>query len=140
MPAAFGTRLQIAGGVFVAFGLLIAAAALPALSAPLGLMADIVFWPVNGAPEISSNGEERLLAAIVGGLMVGWGEMLIMLGRGANVARATLIGGIAWFIVDSLGSVLAGAPLNVASNALFLALIIWAVLPGLGARSQLAAA
>ncbi len=140
MPAELAKRLQIAGGVFVAFGVLIAAAALPVLSAPLGLMADVIFWPVNGAPEVSSTVQERLLAAIIGGLMVGWGEMLIMLGRGANIARATLIGGIAWFIVDSLGSVLAGAPLNAVFNVGFLAVIVWAALPGLSAQTRRAAA
>lgn len=123
-------RLQIVGVVFVAVGLMTAAAAHPALGAPIGIMGDIIFWPVDGSPGAPALPTERLFAAIAGGLMTGWGAMLLLLGRSASVARAFLIGGVAWFTADGTGSVLAGVPLNVLGNLPFLALVAWAAMPG----------
>ena len=121
-------RLQIVGVVFIAFGFMAAAAADPALGAPIGIMGDVIFWPVDGSPGAPALATERLFAAIAGGLMTGWGAMLVLLGRGASVARAFLIGGVAWFVVDGTGSILAGAPLNILGNLPFLALVVWAVI------------
>jgi hypothetical protein len=89
-------------------------------------MGDPIFWPVDGLPGAPELPTERLFAAVAGGLMVGWGVMLVKLGRRASVSRALLIGGAAWFVVDGAGSVLAGAPLNIVGNLAFLALIAWA--------------
>jgi hypothetical protein len=38
-------------------------------------------------------------------------------------------GAIAWFVVDSTGSAMAGVPLNIAGNVPFLALMLWAAWP-----------
>lgn len=120
--------------MFIVVGLLSAGAAHPALSVPIGIMADVTFWPIEGSPGAPALPTERLFAAIAGGLMIGWGAMLLLLGRGTSVARSFLIGGVAWFIVDGTGSVLVGVPLNVLGNLPFLALIVWATWPGLLGR------
>jgi hypothetical protein len=134
MDATTARRFQVVGIVFIVVGLVSAGAALPALGVPIGIMADITFWPIDGSPGAPALPTERLFAAIAGGLMTGWGAMLLLLGRGVSVARAFLLGGVAWFVVDGTGSVLAGVPLNVLGNLPFLALIVWAAWPGLLGR------
>lgn len=119
-------RVQLVGGFIALTGLLAAAAAHPALGAPIGFLADIVFWPIDGAPGAPGEPLTQLFAAVAGGVMVGWGSMLVALGRGASLAGALLAGGGAWFVVDGAGSVAAGAPLNIVGNLAFLGLVAWA--------------
>jgi hypothetical protein len=112
--------------VFILIGLVAAASAHPALGGPIALMGDPIFWPIDGLPGAPDQPVERLFAGIAGGLMVGWGTMLVWIGRGASLGRSLLTGGIAWFAIDGTASVLAGAPLNIVGNVVFLALIGWA--------------
>ncbi len=123
------TWLKAASAVVIAFGLLMAPASIPAASGPTGLLVDLVFWPVNGAEGIPSP-EMRLLCAITGGLLVGWGAMIWLVATRLYPREPALARGIiltsagAWFIVDSVGSVAAGAPLNAALNVGFLLLFV----------------
>lgn len=143
-----GRRLVIAGAILIVVGMTAAAAAHPSLGGPIALLADPVFWPIDGLPGVSSDPVARLYAAVAGGLMVGWGMMFVGLGRGWSVGRAIATGAIGWFTVDSAGSVVAGAPLNVVGNVGFLALTIWAAWPSIdgserrssGAAADVAAA
>lgn len=140
MDQRFGRRLQVTGVIFVAVGLLSAAAPLPPLASLFGALADVTFWPIDGSPGAPSLPTERWFAAIAGGLMTGWGVMLAALGRDRYVNEALLLGGVAWFVVDGAGSVLAGAPLNVIGNVPFLALIVWAARAGTGSSTRSVAA
>jgi hypothetical protein len=68
--------------------------------------------------------ESSVLNGIVGGLMIGWGLMLLLLSeeimKSIILWRSTLIGLTAWFIVDSFGSWLSGYHLNIVLNFGFL--------------------
>jgi len=129
--------LKAAAAIVVAFGSVIALAAHPLGATPAGLLADLVFWPLDGRQQITSP-EARLLCAISGGLMVGWGVMLWLVAsrlypRDPALARLLFVASVlAWLVVDSLGSVVAGAPLNALLNVGFVALLL---LP-FAARSQ----
>ena len=120
------TPLRIPAFALIGFGVLMGVAAYEPLSAPLQIMGDLVFWPMDGSPALDS-APIRLVSAIAGGLMTGWGVMLLVLANGGAISRSVLLGSIAWFAVDSTGSVLAGAPINALFNLGFLALFLLAV-------------
>ncbi len=117
--------LKIGSGLTVFFGLLIAAAATPAAAAPVEFLADLIFYPIDSAQSVAAP-ETRLIGAIGGGVMTGWGLMLWMLStrlypREPALARQLIITSIVvWFIVDSAGSIMSGAPLNALFNVSFL--------------------
>jgi hypothetical protein len=107
-------------------GVLIALAAFPPLNGPARLFIDLVYWPVDGAQPGDAQAT-RILFAILGGITAGWGVMMWTL-AGAPLSRhPDLIRPVfrtallAWFVTDSTGSVLAGAPLNAALNLVILA-------------------
>ena len=117
--------LKTGSGLTIFFGLLIAAASIPAAAPPVEFLADLIFFPIDGAQSVIAP-ETRLMNAIGGGVMTGWGIMLWMLAsrlypREPALARQIIVTSIvAWFIVDSAGSVLSGAPLNALFNTSFL--------------------
>jgi hypothetical protein len=119
-----GTWKYLGSGLIVGFGVVLALASLPATSAPTVLLADLVFWPLDAGQRLTP--ESQLLAAVVGGVMVGWGTTLFLLiskvyPRDPELVRTLVLGGVwAWFFVDSLGSLAAGAPVNVVLNVGFL--------------------
>lgn len=119
------TWLKAASAVVIAFGFLIALAVVPAAAGPTAFLIDLVFWPVDGAEGLAGP-DMRLLSAITGGLSVGWGTMTWLVAtrlflREPALARGVILTSVgAWFIVDSLGSVAAGAPLNAVLNVGFL--------------------
>jgi hypothetical protein len=128
-PTAEQNGLRAAAGITIAFGLLIALSALPALNLPMRLLADLLLWPLDGGQPLTAP-DTRLMLAIGGGVMAGWGVMIWQL-AGAPFARAPeetrriiLTSVLVWFTVDSTASVLAGATLNAVANLGFLALFL----------------
>ena len=121
--------LRFAAGVMMAFGLSTALAAVPRLGVPIVTLTDILIWPLDGA-ETGTTPEARLLYAILGGVLTGWSWMIWRL-AGAAMANAPEVtrsiirqSVLVWFVVDSTGSVLAGAPWNVPANCIFLAMFL----------------
>lgn len=129
--------LQAASAAVIAFGALTALAAHPTTGQPLALLADVIVWPLDARPTFDHQAT-RILAAIGGGVMVGWGVLLWQLAThllpaNPSLAAKLIRGSVAaWFAIDSTFSVIAGAPLNVVANAAFLAAFLWPLsrLPG----------
>jgi hypothetical protein len=121
--------LKAAAAVTIGFGLMTAAAAAVPLQVPAVLLADILFWPLDGA-QGGADATARLMFAIGGGVLTAWGVLLWMLAgqvmaQMPDVARQmVLTTALIWFVVDSGASVLAGAPLNVIANLGFLAMYL----------------
>jgi hypothetical protein len=120
------TGTKAASALVIGVGAVLALAALPATAGVTALLADLIFWPFDGQPGLNDPAA-RLLAAISGGVMVGWGVLLWLVATrvlpsdpllGASLIRTSAI---AWFAVDSFASALAGAPLNIVLNTVFLA-------------------
>ncbi len=129
--------LKIASDITIGFGLLLAAAAIPALNGPAGFLLDLVYFPVNGAETVDMPAA-RILNAITGGLMTGLGIMTFLIAselmpRDPAIARRLILFGIGgWFAVDSSMSIAAGAPLNAVFNVGFLLLFyipVWSLAP-----------
>lgn len=119
--------LKLAAGLVVIFGVVVWLGSNPATVAVPAFFGDLIFWPLDGVQTFTTE-EAHLLGAIGGGIMVGWGLTLWALagegmGLAPSFARRTILTSVwAWFVVDSLGSLLAGAPLNLIGNLLFLGL------------------
>lgn len=119
--------LQGGSIVVIASGILVATGAHAALNGLLVLLADAMFWPLDGV-ETGATREFQLMSAIGGGVMVGWGVALwILSSRGMREApemSKTIIwvSILSWFSVDSGASFLAAAYPNILSNTVFFAI------------------
>jgi hypothetical protein len=117
--------LKFGSALTIFFGALVAAAATPMGAAPTEFLADLIFFPVDSAQDLSAP-ETRLISAIGGGVMAGWGVLLWMLStqlfpiNQALAAKLIITSIVTWFVIDSTGSILAGAPLNAVFNVSFL--------------------
>lgn len=121
--------LKAAAGIVIGVGLILAAGAWPPLAAPLVFLADLIIWPLDGLQTLGAS-ETRVFMAISGGVMVGWGVTLWKLAdyliseHLAAVRSITMTGLYSWFVVDSIGSVAAGVPLNALANVSFVVLFL----------------
>lgn len=117
--------LKSACVAMIGLGLVSLAASHPAGAAPWALLFDLAAWPIDFRQGDFSS-EARLLNAICGGMLVGWGVTLFGLAAGPiaqgdeAMRRLFLSAVLIWFGLDSLGSVLSGWPGNVLLNAVFL--------------------
>lgn len=128
-PATTRLWLKIAADALIVFGLATAIAAWPPAAGMLGFFADLLFWPVDGAQGVDTQAAQ-LLAAIGGGVMAGWGATIYLLADRLYLREPALVRGIVltglfvWFAIDSTGSVISGAPLNVLGNLALLAVFL----------------
>jgi hypothetical protein len=119
--------LKFSSAVYIGFGIMTALSALPAAAGLTLFLTDLVLWPLDGAQSLSAP-ETRLFCGIAGGVATGWGVMLWLLStrlypREPQLARTIILASVvSWFVVDGIGSTLAGAPGNVVLNVVFLAL------------------
>jgi hypothetical protein len=96
---------------------------------PARLTLDILSWPVDGATTYASP-DTRFLSALTGGFLLGWGVLIWCLSAGVydaapeGVRRAVVTGLLAWFVLDSAGSIASGNAPNAAWNVLVLLLAV----------------
>ncbi|MDH4411661.1 MAG: hypothetical protein QE484_00030 [Rhizobium sp.] len=113
----------------VLLGLIVALGAHPATALPATLLTDLVFWPFDGAQTLEAPAA-RVLAAISGGVMVGWGVMIwLVIDRllpvDPRLARLLVVEStLAWYLVDSTGSFVSGATVNVLLNTVLMLAIV----------------
>lgn len=121
--------LKAASAAVMGVGIVVALAAFPPTALVTNILSDLVFWPFDGRQAVDTP-TARLLAAIGGGVMFGWGLLLWQIATqlmpkdpalGASLIRTSVL---AWFVIDCTCSVLAGAYLNVVLNVGFLALFL----------------
>jgi len=117
--------LKFASLSVIGFGLLGVLGTVPALSDVTRIFIDLAFWPVDGVPGIPTP-ESKLLWAILNGIVVGWGVLLWQVttriyNDRPDVGRSMILTSVGiWFVVDSAGSIAAGAPVNALMNITFL--------------------
>jgi hypothetical protein len=136
------TIMKATCGVAIILGLVSAAASHPATEAPWLLLMDILRWPTDATASTFGT-EARVLNAVCGGMLAGWGVLLYWMAagpvaRGDRQARqAYVLSAGVWFVIDSSASLAAGWPGNAAMNVMFLAGLLGplAAMPGASGRA-----
>ena len=114
----------------------------PLMAANLGLV-DFIVWPMDAAQSYTAT-ETRLLAAISGGLTAGFGMCFYMMTKyiyendpvlGGRMILSSIV---TWYVVDGIGSVIAGVTFNVFANITFLVMIALPVLLAMKTRNSVA--
>lgn len=117
--------LRVTAIVVGSFGPVFFLGAMPETAEPARLTLDILSWPMDGATTFASP-DTRFLSAVTGGFLLGWGVMIWCLSSWVydtapeGVRRTVLTGVLAWFVLDSAGSIASGN----ASNALFNVIVL----------------
>lgn len=121
--------LKVSAFVIGFFGPALTLGTIPATNELARLGLDILTWPIDGFPSYASE-EIRFLSALTGGFLVGWGVTIWMLSSlvydaaPEAVRRSVLYGALAWFFVDSFGSITSGHWPNALWNVLVLLMIV----------------
>jgi len=93
--------------------------------APARPTLDLLGWRLDH-PSTYDTPDTRFLSALTGGFLLGWGVMIWRLSSWAydsapeGVRRSVLAGLLAWFCLDSAGSIASGNPSNAAFNVIVL--------------------
>jgi hypothetical protein len=129
--------LLVSALVVVSFGPVFAFGSLAATSEPARWTLDLLHWPLDGEQRYADE-TVRFLSALTGGFLTGWGVLIWCLRRWVydtapdGVRRSVLVGMLAWFVVDSVASIAAGAQ----SNALFNVLVLLSAVGPLWRRAS----
>ncbi len=121
--------LKISALVIGGFGPLLTLATMPALSEPARWSLDLLAYPLDGFPSYEAP-EMWFLSALTGGFLVGWGVIVWCLSLWVydacpdGVRRCVVTSALAWFALDSLGSVTSEQWPNALWNILVLLLVI----------------
>jgi hypothetical protein len=123
--------LKVMAIVVGSFGPIFFLGTMVATMEPARLAMDILSWPLDGATTFVSP-DTRFLSALAGGFLLGWGVLIWGLQAKVYdlapepVRRCALFSMLAWFVLDSAGSIASGN----ASNAVFnVAVLLLAVGP-----------
>lgn len=121
--------LIISAFIIWSFGPVFALGSIESTSELARLTLDILSWPMDGA-QTYAEPTTRFLSALTGGFLFGWGIMIVCLrawvydAAPEGVRRALLTGALAWFFLDSAGSIASGNASNALFNVLVLLLIV----------------
>lgn len=100
-----------------------------ATSEPARWTLDFLSWPLDGMQTYASP-DTRFLSALTGGFLLGWGVMIWCLSEWVYdaapdaVRKSVLTGMLAWFFLDSAGSIASGTPSNAIFNIFVLLLAV----------------
>ncbi len=90
---------------------------------------DLLSWPVDGLQNYEAP-TTRFLSALTGGFLFGWGVCIWFLQKWVydsnpeGVRKSVLAGLLAWFLLDSSGSIASGNSSNVVFNIIVLLLAV----------------
>jgi hypothetical protein len=121
--------LKVTAVIVGSFGPVFFLGTMAATQEPARLTLDILSWPVDGATTYAA-ADTRFLSALTGGFLLGWGVMIWCLSawvydKAPEATRRSVIAGVlAWFVLDSAGSIASGNASNAAFNVIVLLLAV----------------
>jgi hypothetical protein len=121
--------LKVTAIVVGSFGPVFFLGTMLATSEPARLSLDLLSWPIDGAQNYEAS-TTRFLSALTGGFLFGWGICIWCLQKWVydlapeGVRKSVLIGILAWFCLDSLGSFFSGNISNVFFNVVVLLIAV----------------
>jgi hypothetical protein len=121
--------LLVTAIVVGAFGPVFALGTMVATSEPARWTLDFLSWPLDGTQTFASP-DTRFLSALTGGFLFGWGVMIWCLrawvydAAPEAVRRTVVTSLLAWFVLDSAGSIASGTPSNAVFNIFVLLLAV----------------
>lgn len=128
-PAFHKLWLKVTAIVVGSFGPIFVLGTMESTLEPARWSLDLLSWPLDGATTYASP-DTRFLSALTGGFLVGWGVTIWCLSNSVydlapeGVRKAVVTGAVAWFLLDSAGSVASGNPSNAGFNILILLLAV----------------
>lgn len=121
--------LKITAVIVGSFGSVFFLGTMLVTSEPARWTLDFLSWPLDGVQTYVSP-ETRFLSALTGGFLLGWGVMIWFLSAWVYdsapeaVRKSVLTGLLAWFVLDSAGSIASGTSSNAIFNILVLLLAV----------------
>jgi hypothetical protein len=107
-------------------GLVSALGSHPNTQLPWAYLFETIEWPKTQAPTVFSH-EARILSAVTGGVLFGWGLALLLIVNGPITRgepegrRIYLVSVLAWLVIDTSASYAASWPGNMVLNVVFFA-------------------
>lgn len=98
-------------------------------AAPAEWTMDLLSWPLDGVENFEAS-TTRFLSALTGGFLFGWGVCIWFLRKWVydkapeETRKAVLFGVLAWFFLDSLGSITSGNAINAFFNVIILVIAV----------------
>jgi hypothetical protein len=121
--------LKITALIVGSFGPVFFLGAMVPTSGLARLTLDLLGWRLTHPSDYLAR-DTRFLSALTGGFLLGWGVMIWSLSSWVYpmapdpVRRAVLASLLAWFCLDSAGSIASGSPSNALFNIVFLLLAV----------------
>ncbi len=117
--------LRVAAVIVGSFGPVFFLGTMAATAEPARFTLDLLSWPLDGGSSYASP-DTRFLSALTGGFLFGWGVTIWCLALWVHdaapegVRRTVLTGLLAWFCLDSAGSIASGNAANALINVIVL--------------------
>lgn len=123
------TYLKISAVLVMLYGPIFFLGTFPETVEPVRFTTDLLMWPLDGAQSYEHS-ETIFIGALAGGFLFGWGVLIWQLSGEVYdsapeaVRKAVVTGFLAWFVLDSAGSITSGNVSNALFNVLFLGLFV----------------
>jgi hypothetical protein len=121
--------LKVAAVIIGSFGPVFFLGTMAATLEPARFSLDLLSWPIDGATTFAA-ADTRFLSALTGGFLLGWGVTIWCLAKWVYdaapeaVRRTVVTGLLAWFVLDSAGSIASGNTSNAFFNVIVLLLAV----------------